>query len=49
MYFNGAEIALDVPAKIVGGRTLVPVRFISDCFEVSVEWDDVMRKVILTK
>lgn len=46
---NGVPVELDVPAKIVGGRTLVPVRFISDCFEVSVEWDDVMRKVILTK
>ena len=46
---NGEAITLDVPAKIINGRTLVPVRFISDCFGVNVDWDGVMQKVILTK
>ena len=45
---NGEKVELDVPAKIVDGRTLVPVRFISDCFNVDVVWDEVMKKVILT-
>ncbi len=44
---NGEEIALDVPAKIIGGRTLVPVRFVSDCFGVKVDWDPTMQQVIL--
>ena len=48
-YKNGQAITLDVPAKIVNGRTLVPVRFVSDCFAVSVDWDDTMRRVILTQ
>lgn len=48
-YKNGEAITLDVPAKIVNGRTLVPVRFVSDCFDVQVEWDGVMRRVNLTK
>ncbi len=46
---NGEEITLDVPAKIIGGRTLVPVRFVSDCFGVAVEWDGAMQRVTLTK
>ena len=45
---NGENISLDVPAKIVNGRTLVPVRFIADCFGVRVDWDGNTRKVILT-
>ncbi len=46
---NGETITLDVPAKIVGGRTLVPVRFVADCFGVNVDWNGEMQKVILTK
>ena len=45
---NGENITLDVPAKIIGGRTLVPVRFVSDCFGVNVEWDGNMQWVNLT-
>ncbi len=45
---NGAELTLDVPAKIINGRTMVPVRFISDCFGIGVEWDDTMSRVLLT-
>ncbi len=46
---NGEAIQLDVPAKIVNGRTLVPVRFIADCFGVKVDWNGDLQKVILTK
>ncbi len=46
---NGEIITLDVPAKIVNGRTLVPVRFVSDCFGVNVGWNEDLQKVILTK
>lgn len=38
MLFNGKEIALDVPAKIKDGRTLVPIRAISEAFECEVFW-----------
>ena len=38
MYFNGNEIPLDVPAKIKDGRTLVPLRAISEAFECDVHW-----------
>ena len=38
MYFNGEEKALDVPAKITEGRTLVPLRAISEAFDCEVHW-----------
>lgn len=45
---NGEELNLDVPAKIINGRTMVPVRFISDCFGIGVEWDGAMNRVLLS-
>ena len=45
---NGEEIQLDVPALIMNGRTLVPVRAISEAFGVYVEWDSETRTVLLT-
>ena len=45
---NGQDITLDVPAKIINGRTLVPVRFVSDCFGVGVDWNADIQSVILT-
>ena len=48
MYVDGAEKFLDVPAKLVNGRTLVPVRFIGEAFGVNVDWVDEEMKVVLT-
>ena len=48
-YKNGEAITLDVPAKIINSRTLVPVRFVSDCFGVNVNWNGTMLRVDLTK
>nr|MBQ5811823.1 copper amine oxidase N-terminal domain-containing protein [Clostridia bacterium] len=39
MTINDSVIALDCPATVVGGRTLVPVRAVSEAFGVNVEWD----------
>ncbi len=35
---NGEQVALDVPATIVEGRTVVPLRFFSEAFRCRVEW-----------
>lgn len=35
---NGNKTTLDVPAKLIDGRTLVPIRFISESFSKTVEW-----------
>ena len=37
-YIDGAPYTLDVPAKIINGRFVVPVRFISEAFDCKVEW-----------
>lgn len=40
---------LDVPAQIIDGRTLVPVRAIGESFDCTVDWEDsgVTKKVII--
>ena len=43
------EITLDVPPQIVGDRTLVPVRAISESLGVSVDWVAETQTVVLVK
>ena len=47
MYFNNNEISLDVPAKIINGRTLVPLRAISEAFECEVVWNGDTRTIYI--
>ena len=47
-YINDEAITLDVPAKIVNSRTLVPLRFVSESLECNVMWDGDTRKVNIT-
>lgn len=42
---NGAAVRLDVPAKIIGGRTLVPLRFVSESLGAQVGWDNSTRTI----
>lgn len=41
------RVALDVPARTVGGRALVPVRFIAEALGATVAWDDRARQVTI--
>lgn len=36
---------LDVPAKLINGRTLIPLRFVSENFGADVKWDQLTRTV----
>jgi hypothetical protein len=45
---NNKEIKLDTSSVIVGGRTFVPVRFISEAFGAAVEWDGKNKVVTIT-
>ncbi len=49
MFVNEEEITLDVAAKIVNDRTLVPVRAIAEGMNSTVEWDGEARTVLITK
>lgn len=44
---SGEIVTLDVPAKIVNSRTLVPIRFVSESLGAKVDWDNSARKVII--
>ncbi|MBQ4528201.1 MAG: copper amine oxidase N-terminal domain-containing protein [Clostridia bacterium] len=42
---NGEEVVLDVPAKIMSDRTMVPLRFVGESTGNHVWWNDTMNKV----
>ena len=44
---NTIEQTVDVPAQIINGRTLVPVRFVSEFAGATVEWDGSTRTVYI--
>ena len=45
---NGKQVTLDVPATIIDGRTMVPVRFIAESTGQKVVWDGGNRTVNIT-
>lgn len=47
-YVNGVPIALDVPAKIIDGHTMVPAAFVSQSLGAKVYWDDTTSTVRIT-
>lgn len=47
-YVNGIPRQLDVPARIVNKRTLVPARFVSESLHAEVDWNEQTRTVIIT-
>lgn len=47
-YVNGTAVTLDVPASLVNGRTLVPVRFISEGLDMDATWDSTTSTVKIT-
>ncbi|MGI5838379.1 MAG: stalk domain-containing protein [bacterium] len=44
-YCNDVPVVLDVPPMILGGRTLIPLRFFGKAFNCKVDWDGVNRMV----
>jgi ligand-binding sensor domain-containing protein len=48
-YIDGRQVALDVPARLVNSRTMVPVRFASESLGLRVDWDAKLRAVIISE
>ncbi|GEM_PF-6465127 len=46
---SGKSVKLDVPAKILNGRTLVPVRFVSEALGAKVDWNGSAHTVTITR
>ncbi|KNY28056.1 copper amine oxidase N-terminal domain-containing protein [Pseudobacteroides cellulosolvens] len=47
-YVNGSKVNLDVPPEISGGRTFVPLRFISENLGAEVKWEGSTNTVSIT-
>lgn len=45
---NGAPVHLDVPAEIIGNRTLIPLRFVSETLGARVAYDDASATITIT-
>ncbi len=45
---NGDEVTMQVPAQIIDGRTMVPLRFVSESLGALVGWDGTTRTVSIT-
>jgi N-acetylmuramoyl-L-alanine amidase len=48
MDINGKKVALEVPAKLINDRTMVPVRAITEVLGLEVGWDHSTYTVLLT-
>ncbi|MCH5188099.1 MAG: hypothetical protein J1F63_06820 [Oscillospiraceae bacterium] len=48
MYIGDRLVTLDVPATVIDGRTLVPVRAVSEALDCDVQWDQDTYSVIIT-
>lgn len=46
-YFNNTPCILDTVPVIINSRTMLPIRFIAEKFNFSVEWDDYSRTVTI--
>lgn len=44
---NGRPVGLDMPAAVINGRTLVPVRFVAESTGAAVAWDEAGQTVLI--
>ncbi len=49
LYKNGQEIMIDVPAQIMDGKTMVPLRAVAESFDCLVEWEENTQTVWITE
>ena len=47
-YVGEKQVMLDVPASVINGRAMIPVRFIAEELGLRVTWDGTKRIVIIT-
>ena len=44
---NGKTVKLDVPPQIIQGRTVVPIRFVTESLGCQVEWDGEKQEILI--
>ncbi len=47
-FINDEAVVLDAPPILLGGSTMVPLRFVAEATGADVEWDGVTRSVLIT-
>ncbi len=47
-FVNGGVKMMDVPPRIINGRTMIPLRFVMESLNCKVDWDAVSRTVLVT-
>ena len=45
---NGSAATMDVPARLINDKTMVPLRFLSENLGFNVQWDEASRTAIVT-
>jgi uncharacterized repeat protein (TIGR02543 family) len=45
---DSAAVTMDVPAAIMNGRTVLPVRFVAENLGAQVDWEQLTRKITVT-
>ena len=45
---NGSAATMDVPARLINDKTMVPLRFLSENLGFDVQWDEATRTAIVT-
>ena len=48
-FINGQQVYLDVPAGTIAGRTMVPLRFVSEAMGADVKWQSASRTVAISR
>jgi len=48
-YYNNVQKTLDTAPVIIGGRTMLPIRFVAESFDLTVGWDGYKRTVTVVK
>ena len=48
-FLNEEARSLDVAPAIINGRTMLPIRFVAESFNLNVEWDGETQTVTITK
>lgn len=47
MYKNGSPIPLEVPAQLINGRTMVPLRAVAEALDATVEWNNATNTITI--
>lgn len=46
-FFNGKEVPLDVPARSIDNRTMVPLRFVSEYLGTDIIWNNDIQTILI--